>query len=353
MAALTFVSRGLVLMLGLSLSQTVSAEERIDAAEIFKKKEDPISIQGNPSQIIVFEETQNADYVLDGRALEINAEVVEVNGNVTIRAFRDGQKGADALTPGLGGAPGRQGSSCGQDGCDGSDGGSGMAGAAGANGRAAKPFQIDIRKFAGAGRLQFISTGQRGGNGSAGGRGGDGGPGGSGRDRLSIAAGDIQCASDTPAGNGGNGGDGGAGGDGGPGGDGGHSAEIRYSRKLCSALTPQATVSFNFSGGKDGTGGFGGKGGNGGLAGEAGKGSRCGPGGYRGRVGLPGSSGARGDDGEVGISGHFVCLDCETAEHGSCFRRLPFNVVVSKRVPALPPPPADVPPPSEPVQKSQ
>lgn len=269
----------------------VTPEVPIPAEQFFSQSGNPVDITLEPNQILVFDESANREYILNGRDLNIVADTVEVRGLVVIHSFRKAAADADGV--GLGGENGVAYSTapaC-RNGRPGGGGQPGFQGPKGVDGRPAGDISIDIGSVVGEGRLAIHNTGQDGG---CGGTGGNGGAGGQGESGGSSRSGVFGC--DCGGGDGGYGGNGGVGGHGGIGGRGGDAGVVALSRRA-STSSMRSAVDLIVRGGRGGSGGDGGPGGKGGGGGDMGRG-----GGFCGG-GRGGGDGSRGPSGELGPRG--------------------------------------------------
>lgn len=107
-----------------------------------------IVIETAPGEILVFDAARS--YLLDGRDLAIDADTVEVTGDVTIRAFTDGD--TPAALAGQPPMPAQRGA----------DGGRGSVGT---NGKPGPKIRLKIAHLVGNGNLTIINTGRSGGQG--------------------------------------------------------------------------------------------------------------------------------------------------------------------------------------------
>ncbi len=291
----------------LAAAAAIGDQKKVSATSFFANDgRRVIYIETAPDETLVFDETDNSRYVLQGRYLEIRAKTVELQGNVTIRAFNENDRGLDdhhVGDAGANGANGVQGSGDGGGGSAGQVGSQGGQGQPGGDGKGAKRVRLYVESLAGTGKLTIANKGMPGGKGGEGGKGGTGGCGGKGADRT---------GSNGP-GNGGRGGDGGVGGVGGTGGTGGVGGNIEITLALCPAIKNHR-IELVANGGSGGLGGIGGTGGAGGCRGEGGGG---GLGGGGGTPSEPGTShendrGQTGTQGSNGNPGRLVCMDCPT-----------------------------------------
>lgn len=267
-----------------------SAQSSIPYTERVETRDKEIFIGADPTdEVLVF---PAGTMVLDGKALNINAGKIELQGDFTIRAFAVGTT-----------APAKQGEAqvgpTGGGGAKESQGGTGLQGSQGATGdpgASANPVRLRFTEISGPGKLLVINDGANGGKGQMGGQGGHGGVGGPGHNRSCNIG-----HRDSPR-NGGKGGTGGLGGKGGTGGVGGNGGPIIFLEKLKRYVDSGQVVvsSLPGNGGDPGTGGRPGVRGDGGKGGEGGS---CGGGSDAGPSGDPGETGPKGDPGSKGSPG--------------------------------------------------
>lgn len=288
--------------------------ERIKASDFFDAHAGNIVyIELADSQVLVFDSNDNPLYVLHGRPLEIRAKYVEVNGDVTVRAFAPDEHAPDKLgqpptPPGQPQAAQSKGSGSLGDG--GATGTTGTPGDPGNPGSAARKMRLYVDSIGGKGTLTFDNKGMTGGRGQQGGIGGNGGHGGKGHDRGKCDG------SDSPS-TGGPGGDGGIGGRGGPGGSGGQSGDIEFGVGLCKSSSRVRFLSLQSEGGEGGLPGMGGGNGGGGLGGDGmgcvignGNGGSANPTNGVDRSQTPGPNGSTGPK---GAAGSITCADCRSS----------------------------------------
>lgn len=286
--------------------------ERVNASDFFDSHAGKIVyIELADTQVLVFDDTMNPQYVLHGRPLEIRAKNIEVKGSVLVLSYAPTEQAADKTgqpsTP-AGKPQAAQGAGANSPGDGGAVGTTGTQGDTGHTGDPAAKMRLYFEKVLGSGNITFNNAGMKGGTGQLGGIGGNGGHGGKGHDRGKCDG------SDSPS-SGGPGGDGGIGGQGGTGGTGGAGGDIEFGRGLC-AVSPQVKViSPKSEGGDGGTGGMGGANGGAGLGGD-GMGCVIGDGNGGSASNVPGTDrshtpGPKGDQGGKGAQGTIACKDCQ------------------------------------------
>ncbi|MEM1250407.1 MAG: hypothetical protein AAGK22_28840 [Acidobacteriota bacterium] len=248
----------LTLLLAGAAAATDENGNRVDARQLLLASDgNPVTIEISAPQRLVFDAT-GGDFVLDGRALILRADLVELRGNVVLRSHP--ATDAEAMT--------------------------------GQEGKDAAPIELaigEVRPIDGA-TWTIINDGTDGSAGRRGEQGPTGATGTAGRPR--------RCGrhAKEPT-SGGGGGPGGRGGNGGPGGSGGSAADISVSPNLCSGVAGRV-LDFSTRGGRGGAGGEAGLPGAGGPGGKGGFAAWCGP------SGDEGSAGPAGQPGSIGRSGN-------------------------------------------------
>jgi hypothetical protein len=306
-----------VVVIIVSLFATVSAAsqnlERVNASDFFDNHAGKIVyIELADTQVLVFDDTMNASYVLHGRPLEIRAKNVEVKGSVTILAYSPAYHAPDTSGQPATAPPqpqAAQGRGANSPGDGGAVGITGTQGGIGKTGDPAAKMRLFLENAVGSGTITFNDAGMKGGLGQLGGIGGNGGKGGKGHDRGKCDGSDSPSA-------GGPGGDGGIGGKGGIGGPGGKGGDIEFGKALCTLSSHVRVLSPQSDGGDGGTGGMGGANGGANVGGD-GMGCVLGDG-----TGGPASNvqgtdrshtpGPQGDQGAKGTEGAITCKDCQT-----------------------------------------
>lgn len=275
----------------------VTTEAPIPAGQFFDQSGNSVDINLESGQVLVFDESANQKYILNGRDLRIVADTVQVRGRVVIRSFREAAEDAGGVGMAGGSGAGFPTAPACRNGRPGEVGQPGSPGPSGGDGRPAGDISLDIGSIVGDVPIFIHNTGQDGGHGGTGGNGGDGGQGESGG---SSRSGVFGC--DCGGGDGGNGGNGGLGGRGGSGGRGGDGGVVALSQRA-SSPSVRPRIELIVEGGRGGPGGDGGSGGKAGGGGDMGRGGGFCGGGRGGGGGSPGPSGEPGSLGTDGRSG--------------------------------------------------
>jgi hypothetical protein len=258
----------------------------------------------HPGGLLVARAQNNERFVIDECNLQVEAAVLELIGDVRIRAFAAGAPGRGGAAAAGDDQPRAEGFDN-RDGIDGAPGSPGANGRAGRQGRGAGVVELRVGGWRGEGTLTVDLRGQNGGSGQDGGRGGRGQAGARG---AKAESGVVSCAKGP--GTGGNGGPGGRGGNGGGGGDGGEGG-LLYVSDAARRAFDLGHLQVEANGGRGGAAGSGGECGAPGEAGPRGLGSRlCRVEDPPWRWGSPGEgclgSGADGRPGEDGSDGQVL-----------------------------------------------